>query len=712
MDRAAKLEKYGGKRIRSRKRRVSRMISSQAFGWMGIAGIAVLAISLAAGLLFYLSFHKKEEEALLYVTKKELASCMSFLMEDALWKEWEQEEDDYVTRRQMKELTQKIGLAGMIVTTGGSDRLKREEVMNYYEQILDYLDLEKAVKKETILVLSSDGTSCQTSNGILYTQTGIPELKNFHTYGVYRNEQTILGIRAESEKTQVLRQAKVQAVSNDCVQAVYEKQEYEIPCKDQEGLKALKKAPDSSCTLCIKGGAITKIKNIEGSQPAKDNSEKTAAQKLPQTVKVLILNEGAAHYDQIFLACDGKWAVKKNEKKTIHNRSDIVSVKKLKLKKGASAVIESSDADGRLYLTDEDGNRISKGYFGRMTVYKDQEGYYLVNQVDIEKYLYSVVASEMPASFGVEALKAQAVCARSYVYRQIASDSLRNYHAQIDDSTNYQVYNKSDIVDADIQAVEDTAGEIMYAQDDIVNAYYFSASFGRTSNMEIWGQEEDDYPYLKIRSLNPKEKSDNRIDLSKEKDFRAYIQAQDTDVFDSDSRYYRWQAKVELSAKVKELKERIIKRQKISPDQFQFYITTKKKARKVSSLKGFGGVKKMSCSRRGKSGAVLVLTIQFEFGKVEIKSEYNIRSIIGCAMEQITYADGTTDTGSRFLPSAYFSIDFQKKSRRYVLTGGGNGHGMGMSQYGAAGMARAGWDYKKILTFFYDGIRIRNIRNE
>lgn len=713
MDRAAKLKKYGGKSIRSRKKHVSRTADTNVPGWMGIAGIAIVAVGLA-GLLFYLFGHKKENTALMYVTKKELASCMSFLMEDALWKEWEKDEDDYVTQGQIRELIQNIGLAGMVTAGGGNDRLKREEVMNYYEQILDYLDLENAVQKETILVLSSDEASCQTSDGRLYTPAGTPELKDFYTYGVYRTDQTILGIRAESEKTQVLRQVQVEAVSNDSVQAVYEKNEYEIPCKDREGLKALKGVSGASCTLCIKGGAITKIKHIEGGNAAsdKDKKEKTAAaQKLPQTVKVLILNEGAVHYDQIWLACDGKWSVKKNQKKTVHKKSDVVSVKKLKIKKGAYAVAQPSEAGGRIWLTDQDGNRISKGYFGSMTVYKDREGYYLVNKVDIEKYLYSVVASEMPASFGVEALKAQAVCARSYVYRQIASGSLEKYHAQIDDSTNYQVYNKSDIVDADIQAVEDTAGEIMYAQEDIVNAYYFSASFGRTSNMEIWGQEEDAYPYLNIRSLNPKDQQDQIKDLSKEKDFRAYIQTKDTDVFDSDSRYYRWQARVELSAKLKELKERIVQRQKISPEQFTFYATTKKKARKVSSMKGFGGVKKMYCSRRGKSGAVLVLTIQFEFGKVEVKSEYNIRSIIGCAMEQITYADGTTSTGSGFLPSAYFSIDFQKKSKRYVLTGGGNGHGMGMSQYGAAGMARAGWDYKKILTFFYDGVVIRNVRN-
>ncbi len=166
MDRAAKLKKYGGKSIRSRKKHVSRTADTNVPGWMGIAGIAIVAVGLA-GLLFYLFGHKKENTALMYVTKKELASCMSFLMEDALWKEWEKDEDDYVTQGQIRELIQNIGLAGMVTAGGGNDRLKREEVMNYYEQILDYLDLENAVQKETILVLSSDEASCQTSDGLL-----------------------------------------------------------------------------------------------------------------------------------------------------------------------------------------------------------------------------------------------------------------------------------------------------------------------------------------------------------------------------------------------------------------------------------------------------------------------------------------------------------------------------------------------------------------
>lgn len=460
------------------------------------------------------------------------------------------------------------------------------------------------------------------------------------------------------------------------------------------------------CTLCIKDGRVTKVKDIEGAGNAglQPESGERAAKKLPKSVKVLLLNQGAVHYEQVYLACNGSCEVTKGGRTTAYKASKVINIKKLKLKKGKYAVITPVKGSSKLFLTDKKGSGISKGYYGSFLIYRDSEGYYIVNKVNVEKYLYSVVASEMPSYFGMEALKAQAVCARSYVYQKMQEGDYREYHAQIDDSTNYQVYNKSDVSKADIQAVKETAGMVMYAQDEIVNAYYFSSSCGYSSGMEVWNQAGA-FPYLTAKSLL---RSGEKLDLSDEGVFRKFITSSDADAYDSSSRYFRWKAKVELSACLKELRQKIQSRYKINPKNISFY-STGKKTKKVSSLKGFGGIKKIYCSKRGGSGAILELTIRFEFGKVVVKSEYNIRSIIGCAMEQITYADGSTDTSSRFLPSAYFSISFDEKSGRYLLSGGGNGHGMGMSQYGADSMAQEGWDYEKILKFYYDGIIIRKI---
>lgn len=713
MDRAEKLKKYGHKTGHKnryvQKKQAFRQPGQKAAGLLaaGIAGLLILAV------LVFFVFHRKKETAVLsYVTNEELASCMSFLQGDAMPNEWERHAKSYVTQSQLKDLVQNIGLAGTVSIAGGNGKLGRGYVMDCYEQILDYLDLAGAVQKKTILVLSWDGTSCQTPDGTLGGNLAGLGFSPFHTYGVYLLGDTILGIKSESEKTEALRQVQASSGGKDNIVSVtYEKARYEIPCNDKEGLKELRQASGSvSCTLCIKGGAITKIKNIKSSVPSDETKENGAAEKLADTVRVLLLNKGKIYYDSpIYLSCDSRWSVKKGKKETAKKPSEVLSVKSLKIKKGTFAVIEPSEADGRLFFTSQDGSKASKDYYGSFTVYRDADGYYIVNKVKIEKYLYSVVASEMPASFGTEALKAQAICARSYVYRQMAENDYSSYHAQIDDSTNYQVYNKSEVVEEDIQAVEATTGEVMYVKDELVNAYYFSSSVGHTATMEIWNEDENTYPYLKIKSLDPSAKAGQKLDLSKESDFKRYLENPDAASFDSGSRYFRWKAKAELSACLKELKEKIRQRREINPALITYFRTTGKKAQKAASLKGFGGVEKMYCTKRGKSGAILVLTIQFEFGKVEIRSEYNIRSIAGCALEQITYADGTVDTASRFLPSAYFTISFDKKSRRYLLAGGGNGHGMGMSQYGAAGMARAGWDYKKILSFYYDGAEIKKV---
>lgn len=704
MDRAAKVKQYRKKRRGSIKSRTGRSMQGQAASRAGVTAGCLLVAGLLAAFIFFINGKSTGKNELDYVSKGEFASLMSFLM-DEMPQKWADDAGSPVTRAMLRDFVRSMGLSEAVSVEGGSEKLERAAFMEYYERILDYLDTAESVQKQAILLLDKDGSLLRTQDGELHMKTDSLQLKPFYTYQAYLMGQTVLGIASKSEKTIALRGAVIQSAGSRKTRFAYQKREYEIASKSPQEVRS-----GASCTLCIKDGRITRVKDIQEAENEKPDT-KQAAVSLPESVKVLILNSGSIHYDQVFLSCDSGCSAKQSnkKKKASYGKGEVIPVKKLKLKKGGSVTVTPKKADGRICLTDKKGSPVSKGYYGSMTVYRDKDGYYVVNKVPVEKYLYSVTASEMPSSFGTEALKAQAVCARSYVYRQMAAGDYKDYHAQIDDSTNYQVYNQSEVVEADIKAVQDTAGEAMFADDEIVNAYYFSSSAGHTANMEIWHQDEDAYPYLKIKSLDPAQ-SGKKVDLSSEKAFAAYIAKKDADAFDSSSRYFRWKANVELSASIKELKQKLNERRNINPALITYYRTTGKKAVRTSSLKGFGGVKKMSCTKRGKSGAILVLTIQFEFGKVEIRSEYNIRSVVGCAMEQITYADGTSDTASRFLPSAYFTVSFDKKSSRYVLTGGGNGHGMGMSQYGAAGMSQAGWDYKQILSFYYDGATVKKVR--
>ena len=287
MDRAAKVKQYTQKRKKNYGTRSSQL---QAAG-IPKAGLFALILSAAAlaAVLFLLLQHKSGESDLTYVTGEEFASMLSFLTED-LPEEWTKKPDSFLTRSQMKEFVQTAGLSGAIPLTGGNDKMERAEVMNCYRQILDLLDLGGSVKKKTLLMLSQDGTVLKTQEGDFQIKAGPVKLKPFYTYQAYCMEQTVLGIDSESEKTIALKNVQVQNVTDSKTEFLFEKQEYEILCKDTGAL-----SPGSSCTLCIKGGRVTKVKDIKQPERAKAQKSDETAEKLPETVKVLLLNQGNVH---------------------------------------------------------------------------------------------------------------------------------------------------------------------------------------------------------------------------------------------------------------------------------------------------------------------------------------------------------------------------------------------------------------------------------
>ncbi|MBE9116010.1 SpoIID/LytB domain-containing protein [Lusitaniella coriacea LEGE 07157] len=144
-------------------------------------------------------------------------------------------------------------------------------------------------------------------------------------------------------------------------------------------------------------------------------------------------------------------------------------------------------SEGYLWI----GNR---WYRGDARLFISRNGVSAINHVDIEDYLYSVVGAEMIASWHIEALKAQAVAARSYALHKQAESRNRSY--DVDTTTATQVYKGLEGEASSTQrAVRETAGEVMVYEGKIILAVFHSSSGGHTENVEdIWSSP---LPYLR-----------------------------------------------------------------------------------------------------------------------------------------------------------------------------------------------------------------------
>lgn len=139
----------------------------------------------------------------------------------------------------------------------------------------------------------------------------------------------------------------------------------------------------------------------------------------------------------------------------------------------------------------------SNGYLGDMSFYVSSGKIVVVNTLPVEQYLYGVVAYEMSNSFPLEALKAQAVCARGYVMKSLSSSG--NY--DIGDTSSDQVYRgyEPDYTNV-IKAVDGTKGQVLMYDGDIISTYYSASNGGQTELPgNAWGggsSKNKEYPYL------------------------------------------------------------------------------------------------------------------------------------------------------------------------------------------------------------------------
>ena len=266
----------------------------------------------------------------------------------------------------------------------------------------------------------------------------------------------------------------------------------------------------------------------------------------------------------------------------------------------------------------------------------------------------------MPSSFGVEALKVQTVCARSYAYAHLESFAYPEYMAHMDDTVNFQVYNNTVEKPEANEAINATCGKMLYYADQIVTAYYYSTSCGAGTDVSIWGSNPASYPYYVSREITSTEQG---IDLSDENSFRSFIKNENENDYDYGCKYYRWKNSIKSTEINKNLKS--------------------------MGYSEIGNVKSIMINNRVSGGAVNNITICGSKADVNLSSEGEIRKIFN-------------------LPSAFFIVDSsgQGSEKTFTFTGGGYGHGIGMSQNAVKKMADNGMDYISILNFFYAGTSV------
>lgn len=267
-------------------------------------------------------------------------------------------------------------------------------------------------------------------------------------------------------------------------------------------------------------------------------------------------------------------------------------------------------------------------------VYRSQAGN--IEEIPLEEYIVGVVASEMPADFELEALKAQALTARTYVVRQMLINDPKGVPAGaiVSDTVQHQVYKSPaqlkeqwDLGDYEwkmekIQkAVQATAGQILTYENEPIDASFFSTSNGFTENSEEYWSNK--YPYL--RSVESP--------------------------WDTESKEFLDQTVVTV-------------------EQFEKLLGVK-----LANDGSVGNIVSRTTGNR-------VKTVQIngkELSGREVREALKLRSS---------------------------DFAWERKGDQIVIQTKGYGHGVGMSQYGANGMAKEGRTHDQIVTHYYRGVEI------
>ncbi len=291
-----------------------------------------------------------------------------------------------------------------------------------------------------------------------------------------------------------------------------------------------------------------------------------------------------------------------------------------------------------------------------------QDGITVINQVELEAYLYGVVGKEMASGWPLEALKAQAVAARTFASSHIGSYAAKGY--DMTDDVNSQVYGGISAEAPDIiQAVDETKGEIMTYNGKPIEAYFSASAGGYTENSEdVWSAK---IPY--IRAV--KDPSDKMP-------------------------AYRW----ETTLAVKDLETKL-----------------KSMGRDIGTLQSIIvsplNKRPMKEKDRGISGRIKKVVFKGSKGTAEMTGN-EMRSAFGLRSTLFDFYFGKNVPENIDKDTVKRKDELKiGKEKTLTLAGYGWGHGLGMSQWGARQMAEAAGKkekdvYRQILKHYYTDIKV------
>jgi stage II sporulation protein D len=336
--------------------------------------------------------------------------------------------------------------------------------------------------------------------------------------------------------------------------------------------------------------------------------------------------------------------------------------------RGGSLQIEM-DPDGSLGAVEGEAVIVPKAksvlmfegvaYSGNMRVVPSGGGtMMLINTLPIERYLEGVLPHEIgdPGPEGYDAVKSQAVAARTYALGKIElhKGDVFDVHATVMDQVYRGLKGATKVASG---AVRDTRGRVMDHDGDLVRAYYSACCGGHTSDIRLVWPDREAADYL--HGVPDRAAGDDRA-------------------FCRDYRRFRWRYDFTGREIGEILRITLPKQLGVSEEEV-------------------GAVKDMRIEERSHSGRVIKLTIETTLETFVIEGD------------RIRWFLEPDPKRGRILPSVMFRLDKVMERDRVAfvsISGGGNGHGVGMCQNGSIGMAKKGYTYKMILTHYYPGCTI------